>query len=61
MPHFTEVTFGSDIDFHVPDKPFVNLKEEEPPVPVVREHIPENNAPSSKTNAAVYDRNWLLQ
>lgn len=60
----TEITFGSDIEFHAPDKPFINLAEEveeEIVTPAVQKQAVETITHASKNNAAVYDRNWLLQ
>ncbi|CAO3645779.1 unnamed protein product [Mucor hiemalis] len=49
--------FGSDIDFHTPEKPFVNFSDNQAEdIEVVPEVAPNFSGP-----AAVYDRTWLLQ
>jgi hypothetical protein len=64
------VNFGSDIEFHTPEKPFVDLsseKEEEKQEEESEEEYVETPAmnadynTTTSTSTAVYDRNWLLQ
>lgn len=65
------VDYGADIEFHVPEKPFLNPslledEEDEEEQDLGRISRVEDNTPVvtnniAKTTAAVYDRNWLLQ